>query len=422
MMDQARIHWRSFSQAPDPKQIDVLFGVRALLVFLVGWYHIWQQAWLSSLRLFGAEISVYPLVTTGYLWVDGLILLSGFLLYLPYAEAGSRLPRIGAFYKRRLIRILPSYLLCVIPMFVLACVQGRYSSGLDAAKDLAAHLTFTHNLFPFSYFSSPINGALWTLAVEMQFYLLFPFLAWAYKRWPLVTWLLLAAAAFGFRYWAGLQPDSSLYVNQLPAFLDVYANGFLAATAFAAIRKRIAEGMPRSVKLFFTVGAGLCLWALIQLVNAQHDWVAGPAAQVWGYFEAIRRGQMDRRFMLSAALGGFMVCASFSLYPARFLLGNWVMRFLASVSFQFYIYHQMLAVKLREWHFPPAEPWIDENPALGLAENSPRTRWDAAWQLKYTLLCFLLALALAALITYLFERPLARLLRRRTHAEEKKAG
>ena len=57
---------------------------------------------------------------------------------------------------RRLIRILPSYLLCVLPMFVLSCVQGRYGTALDAIKDLAAHLTFTHNLFSFSYFSSHI--------------------------------------------------------------------------------------------------------------------------------------------------------------------------------------------------------------------------------------------------------------------------
>lgn len=416
MMEQARLHYRSFTEAPDPKQIDVLFGVRVLFVFLVGWYHIWQQGWLSSFRVLGVTVDVYFLVSTGYLWVDGLLLLSGFLLYLPYAQAGTRLPSIGAFYKRRLIRILPSYLLCVVPMFVLGCVRGNYPTAWDAAKDLLAHLTFTHTLFDFSLFHSPINGALWTLGVEMQFYLLFPFLARAYRKFPLLTWGGMAAVAFAFRWYAAQQADTSMYVNQLPAFLDVYANGFLTATAFAAVHQRLGKDMDRKTKLVFTVGAAFFLCAVMMLVRAQSTCFQNTPLD---YYEATRHGQLERRFLFSCALSGFMLCAAFSLPPLRFLLGNWVMRFLASVSFQFYIYHQMLAVKLREWHLPPADPWVDEDAARQIMENSPRTRWDAAWQIRYTLLCFLLALVVAALITYLFERPLARLLRRRTHAEEK---
>ena len=415
-MEQLRLHYRSFAEAPDPKRIDVLDGVRALLVFLVGWFHIWQQGWLSpSLpRPDGTSLSLYFLVSTGYLWVDGLLLLSGFLLYLPYAQAGNKLPGVWAFYKRRLIRILPSYLLCVVPMFVLACARGSYPSASDAVKDLAAHLTFTHTLFEFSYFRSPINGALWTLGVEMQFYLLFPLLARAYRKCPLITWLGMTAAAFAFRYYAGTKPDTSIYVNQLPAFLDVYANGFLAATAFSALHKRISGSLDRKLKLAFTVGAVFFLCFLAQLAQAQS--VAYQTSPL-DYYEAVRHGQMDRRFLLSCGLAGFMICVAFSLWPLRFALGNRVMRFLASVSLQFYIYHQMLAVKLLEWHFPPRSldlPW--DSP------TSPREMGEFDWQVKYTLLCFLLALVLAALITCLFERPLARLLRRRTHAEERQGA
>ena len=169
-------HFRAYRESPSPGHLDVLDGVRALCVMLVGWFHIWQQSWLSPyFTVLGQNVNLDFLLRSGYLWVDGLILLSGFLLYLPYAQAENRLPSIGAFYKRRLIRILPSYLLCVLPMFVLSCVQGRYGNAADAAKDLAAHLTFTFNLFPATYFGTPINGALWTLAVEMQFYFVFKF-------------------------------------------------------------------------------------------------------------------------------------------------------------------------------------------------------------------------------------------------------
>ena len=67
---------------------------------------------------------------------------------------------------------------------------------------------------------------------------------------------------------------------------------------------------------------------------------------------------------------------------------------------------KMLAVKLKEWGFPPSDstqPWIDG---------------DFRWQLSYTLCCFVFALVLAALLTFLFERPIARALRSRTGAEK----
>ena len=263
---------KPYQAPPDPRHVDVLDGVRVLCVFLVAWFHIWQQGWLSPsirgeagagfladllLRLGwlspGQTLSLDFLLRSGYIWVDGLILLSGFLLYLPYAEAGDRLPSAGAFYKRRLFRILPSYLLCVIPLFILACVRGRYASGPDAAKDLFAHLTFTFNLFPATYFGTPINGALWTLAVEMQFYLLFPFLARGFRRFPVLTYCLMAGGAFAFRFFAARQADTSMYFNQLPAFLDVYANGMAAAGVFAALRKKLGAQIDGRIKLFFTV-------------------------------------------------------------------------------------------------------------------------------------------------------------------------
>ena len=394
-MERIVQHFQSYRDAPDGKHLDVLDGVRALCVMLVGWFHIWQQSWLSPyFTVFGQEVSLDFLLRSGYLWVDGMMLLSGFLLYLPYAQAGNKLPGVGAFYKRRLIRILPSYLLCVIPLFILACARGQYDSALDAGKDLAAHLTFTFNLFRSTYFYSPINGALWTIAVEMQFYLLFPLLAWAYRKAPLVTWAAMAGAAFAFRLYGSAQADTSMYFNQMPAFLDVYANGFLAASVFAALHKRLGQKPEARVKVFFSVLLALCLVLLVQIAQQQ------------AYAPDIQRGQMARRFPLSAVLACFMVCAAFSVSPVRFLLGNAVMRFLAAVSLQFYIWHQLLAVKIKQWGLIPSQsatPWMD---------------YEFRWQALYTVSCFLLALALATLITYLFERPIARMLRRKLGAEK----
>ena len=74
---------------PDTRHVDTCDGVRALAICIVAWYHIWQQSWLyPNLTVFGREISFDPLVRSGYIWVDVMILISGFCLYLPWARLG----------------------------------------------------------------------------------------------------------------------------------------------------------------------------------------------------------------------------------------------------------------------------------------------------------------------------------------------
>lgn len=389
-MEKVYRHFQPYLEGPDPRRVDVLDGVRALCVFLVGWYHIWQQGWLSPhFTVAGQVISLDFLLRSGYLWVDGLMLLSGLCLYLPYA-AGSKDTAILPFYRRRLIRIVPSYLLCIVPLFILALAQGRYPDTRTALLDLFAHLTFTHTFFPVSYQQTLLNGALWTLAVEMQFYLIFPLLARAFRRFPLCTWCLMTGAAFLYRFLVSPLPDTSMYINQLPAFLDVYANGFLTASILVTMQKKLGKS-DRKIKLFFTVGFVICVCQLLLIAR-------GQAAE--NGFDQIRLGQLVRRFPLSVTLCCAILCAAFGLPALRYLLGNPLMRVLSAVSFQFYIYHQLLAVQLKEWHFPPS------------LSDTPWMSGDYPWQVRYTLLCFVLALAIAALVTYLFEKPIARRLRK----------
>ena len=388
-MEKIYLHFQPYADAPDPRRVDVLDGVRALCVFLVGWYHIWQQGWLSPLFIVGGRIiSLDFLLRSGYLWVDGLMLLSAVCLYLPYASCGKN-TAVWPFYKRRLIRIVPSYLLCILPLFILAMIKGQYPSVQAALFDLFTHLTFTHTFFPATYQQTLLNGALWTLAVEMQFYLIFPFLARAFRKFPILTWCLMTGSAFLYRFFVSSLPDTSMYINQLPAFLDVYANGFLTACILVALQKKLGKS-DRKIKLFFTVGFIICVCQLLLIAR-------GQAAE--NGYDFIRLGQLTRRFPLSATLCCAILCAAFGLPALRYLLGNPVMRVLSAVSFQFYIYHQLLAVRLKEWHFPPS------------LSDTPWMSGDYGWQMRYTLLCFILALAVAALVTYLFERPIARRLR-----------
>ena len=92
---------------------------------LVGWFHIWQQSWISPGRL-------EPLVHTGYVWVDMMILLSGFCLFLPYAaDAVQGMPMRSSkgFYRHRAWRILPAYFVCVAVHLAVALVQSGWTKG-----------------------------------------------------------------------------------------------------------------------------------------------------------------------------------------------------------------------------------------------------------------------------------------------------
>lgn len=395
-MSSLRERYIAYTETERAGRLPVLDGARTLFVLVVGAFHIWQQSWLTPVLSLGNwSQSLDPLLRSGYMWVDSMLLLSGFLLYWPYAEAneaGKPLPAIGRFYKKRLLRIVPSYYLCVLIMLLfVALPKGSYNNydgsfnAWHMGRDLLAHATFSHTLFGFSYTGSPLNGTLWTLGVEMQFYLLFPFLGRMFRRWPAATYLMLCAVAFGYREWVKTMPDSTLLFNQLPAQLDAYANGLLAAGIYSALKRRMKQdGWTR---VLFTV---ICLAALCGI------WQLARAQAAENGYENIRLGQMNRRYAMSGLCALFMLGLLFGARPLRLLFGNRVTAFLSAISFQFYMWHQVFAVQLKEWKIPASvteQPW-----RVG----------EYAWQLLYTALCFAGAIAISTLVTYAFERPIVR--------------
>ena len=380
-----------FLPAPSrPGYADAGDFLRAACVGLIGWYHIWQQSWLNPNLVIGKQVlRFYPLVSCGYMFVDLMLCLSGFLLMLGWLSGRSR--DLRGFYTARAARILPSYLLCMAIMLFVFALPGRlYGSSKHLWTDLLAHLTFTHNFFPESYGATRLNGALWTLAVEVQFYLIFPLLARWFERKPGLTYAGMTAFALLSRTLIALRvSDTTIYVNRLSAMLDVYANGMLAAWIYF----RLQDAPPRAWRAWLSTALTVVSAILIYKIVAAQGTRYGS--------EVIRLGQMLWRFPLSALGCAFLVCGSRSIRLLRALLSNRLVRFLSGVSFNFYIWHQVLAVKLKEWHIPPS------------VSATPNMDNEQPWQNQYTLICFAAALLTAILITYLVEKPCARLIKSR---------
>ena len=228
----------------EKRRITELDGLRVLMIFIVSWYHIWQQSWLEpviSVPAAGIRWSLDWLVRSGYVWVDGTVLLSAFLLYLPLARRGrSELSDIGDFYFRKAKRLLPGFWFILLVFFFGMCLPwGLYKGdGPYMVKDLFTHFTL---IFPFwrdTYIWTPLGAAPWTLSLVAQGYLLFPLLAKGMKKKPWMTLTILVGLAFGFRAWCiWALNDYSMVVNCLANFLDVYAIGFTAALFFACLEK-----------------------------------------------------------------------------------------------------------------------------------------------------------------------------------------
>lgn len=370
--------------------------LRIISVYVIAWYHIWQQSWLNPvLRIGSVRIDFNPLVRTGYLMVDLLLMLSGFLLFLPYARCRLEqkpFPRIGEYYKKRAARILPSYLFCIfVVLFCFALPRGEYGNAKHLWTDLIGHLTFTHNLNALSYQSTRLNGALWTLAVEVQFYLIAPFVCRAFARKPLPTYLAMTAAAFAYRFFYVLPMGShSLHFNRLPAMLDVYANGMMGALIYAALCKHAKKS--GWTALAATVVSALCVCGIYHLMLGQMRESGYPAIHI---------GQMVRRFPLSAAGALFTVSAGLSFHWLARLISCGPVRWLSAISYNVYIWHAYAAIKMKEWHIP------------AYVNPSPNQAGEQPWQLHYTLLSLGAAVALGALITYCIERPAAKLILRK---------
>ena len=408
--EQVKLHSRfSLDMDIDYRHVDVVDGIRGLTVLMVLWFHFWQQTWfmptyptpwLSFLGI--TDLTPSHIRWVGYIFVDMMVLLSAFCLTLPVARSmilGEGVDDACTFYKKRFARIYPSYLLAVLVSFGFQIYWGNYPTVSYAVRDLVSHLTFTHMFRADTYVYAPINGVLWTVALEVWFYVLFPPLTKLFRKSPILFWGTLTGFGGWFIFQYALKQDPvNMQVNQLPTFLPVFANGMLAAYLFTWYCVKVPY--KRLWGVLFTVLAVVgAVLIRNQIVSAQ---MYREDKQLW---------QLEHRIVLSLCFTLFLVSAALSLKPLRWLFSNPVCRFLGAISYNLYLYHQRLMVLLRM--------------SLGFQSGADAAAAGAKMQLFLTLEGLGLSLLLAAALTYLWEKPWRRWImewgQKAPAAEEKEA-
>jgi peptidoglycan/LPS O-acetylase OafA/YrhL len=232
----------SKSTLPDAGEIRPLQygrGVAALLVCLFHYEGAMNQIQSVGNAALGSTNFDF-IFRAGHSGVEFFFILSGFIIFHAHRSDLGRPDRLGNFYRKRAIRILPMLWLIVIP-FGLAVLAISSRGVLTLGKLLLDILLIPRE-------GTLTLPAAWTLQHEVVFYLLFGFLI-LNKRLGMVVLALWQLACLVVLLFNLLPQD---YLLPATTYLGYYNFGFLFGIAIALLRGRVELGAHR--RAFLVLG------------------------------------------------------------------------------------------------------------------------------------------------------------------------
>ncbi|MBB5207814.1 acyltransferase family protein [Chiayiivirga flava] len=279
--------------------LDPLRLAAALVV--LGFHAIETADWSAGLAAHGA----WGLLRAGWVGVDVFFVISGLVIgssALRGVERGGAWR--GDYWRRRLARIVPLYLVtCIV---FLVAIDASAVTGPDGWTQALSHLFFVHNLFPHTL--ATINPPSWSLANEMQFYLLAMLAApWLVRLRPitLAVGSIVLALVWRVGAWQVLRAQGIDDVGLFnwatliaPGMLDSFGLG----VALAIARRRGAPP-PQGARRAWLVAGGVAmlllpalwtepmvrgrLWDTPAIALGLHTWAAiGATCLVWALHAA----------------------------------------------------------------------------------------------------------------------------------------
>ena len=158
-----------------------LDGIRGLAISLIFLFHAEYYACLSVEPGVAGRI-INPIVRYGWSGVDIFFVLSGFLVTQILLETTTQRNFFRTFYVRRFFRIFPLYYLVLVLIIFVFPLFLSYPGSHSLSKEGIWYFFYLQNwgiLFDkIGLASSEIIGHLWYLAIDQQFYWIWPFLVW----------------------------------------------------------------------------------------------------------------------------------------------------------------------------------------------------------------------------------------------------
>lgn len=299
-------------------------GLRFVSIALVVLFHLAGYVALRhGVAIAGGETAgIFRVLSHGHYGVQIFFVISGFVLGLPFAAqrlGGGRPVRLRPYFLRRLTRLEPPYVLCMLALFpAVAVMTGTPPAQL--LPHLLASLGYVHNL---AYGEgSLLNSVAWSLEIEVQFYLLAPLLAAAAfrvrraaVRRALIAGACLAAVVAQLTLMRGMDALT------LASFIQFFLVGFLLADLYTTEWKHDSL-RPRAWDALW-----LACWPLLWLsweASAAVREIAFPAL-IFAVFAASLRGRLSRAAMSNpwvVTIGGMCYTIYLLHYPLISLLGR----------------------------------------------------------------------------------------------------
>ena len=319
----------------------------------------------------GVEFNVPPFAVPGFSGVHLFFVLSGYLISRPFWSrllSGQPLPAWRDYATRRFVRIYPTYLLALV-VFVAMRFVGKLHP--PSASDILLHALLVFNWGdPAGFFA--INVAMWTLAIEAQFYVILPIaaaLARKFSPGPSRFGALFVGLAFVI---IGCVSRMLEYSSTLPgevrfrlpfSFLDLFAMGMFVAYL------ELGYGSFLQARLKLRAMLLLCAAGLIlgtnywNLAAGGGDWLSAPTLSLVCFYPPL-------------------ICAGFALillavltrqrHPVA-LLTSRPLVFVGQISYSMYLFHVGVGFFLLTRVLPrDVGTWIGAHPPVyALAQMGP---------------------------------------------------
>ena len=319
--------------------LDGLRGLACLAVFGVHFHQHtgWDCRW--------GYVDLGRFLDNGNTGVALFFILSGFLLGLPYWKgrwSSDRRTDVASYGLRRIARIIPAYYLCLTALVVL----NRHWASPQELGDTALHYLFLHNYSSRSFYS--ISDPFWTLAVQAQFYVLFPFMLWGLRHlnpqgWGVVGLLGLSIVAaygahLGLMTWGTAdnggavsalvtETRSAVATHSVLAHLPHFLLGIVAGRFF--IDASLHGGQRRRININPIWADAVCLVTAVSMVMILASPLDDRVQLPYGRYNFP---------VVPLFIAAIIVCAPVAT-TARCVLDWFPLRGLGVISYGVYVYH-----------------------------------------------------------------------------------
>lgn len=239
-------------------------GIRAVCVFMVLVFHFSDYYKDKVYPDLIKEDSINLMFTsTGYSAVMLFFCISGFILGTPFINQyvyGGKPVNVKQYLFRRLTRIEPPYFVVVTVLFILSLIMQSKGSFQELLPHYFYSMTYTSNFFSGADFPV-LSDVLWSLEIEVQFYLMAPLIGLIFKVNKHVRRLFLITILFFYTDYIRSHIDPFTF-RSIIKYIEYFLAGFLAADLYFEYKDKLKPSY-----IFDIIAVYITLSLFIKLPN-----------------------------------------------------------------------------------------------------------------------------------------------------------